>query len=169
MSNLPPGTANNAPGQPLSASLRRIVIDAVLEAQRRNAALVEAEHLLLALTVAAESPARQALEQAGVDTATVESALITERARSLRAVGCDAEYADPAITAPRVARPRWGASAKDALTRTNRVAGAHRRQRSNDVDLLAALFSLELGTLPRALELAGIDRQAIVAAALRAR
>ena len=167
MSSLPPGTANHAPGQPLSTALRRIVLDAVTEAQRRNAALVEAEHLLLALTAADDSPARRVLSEAGLDTAGVESALAQERARSLRAVGCDPDAVEPVITAPRVTRPRWGASAKDALIRANRAAGAQRRQRSTDIDLLVGLFALELGTLPRALELAGTDCQGIVATALR--
>lgn len=169
MSNPPPAIANHAPGQPLSPTLRRIVVDAVAEAQRRNSSLVEAEHLLLALTRAENSPVHNVLAEAGLNTEKVETALAAERVRSLVAVGWDTGWVEPRVAAPRVARPRWGASAKDALTRANRAAGAQRRQRSTDVDLLAGLFALELGTLPRALELAGVDRSALLAVALRSR
>ncbi|WP_025158586.1 Clp protease N-terminal domain-containing protein [Leifsonia aquatica] len=168
MSEIPPGTANNAPGQPLSRAMREVVVRSVVEAQHRNAPLVEAEHLLLALTRDTESPVHDVLVSAGLDTAGVEAALQAERELSLRAAGVTPP--DPArlVASPRVARPRWGASAKDALSRAHRVAAAQRRQRSAHADLLAALLGLDLGTVPRALELAGIDRAALLAGALRA-
>jgi hypothetical protein len=52
--------------------------------------------------------------------------------------------------------------------RAHRVTVARRRQRAAEVDLLAALFGLELGTVPRALTLAGVDRDAVLTRALRA-
>jgi ATP-dependent Clp protease ATP-binding subunit ClpA len=167
MSEIPPGTASNAPGQPLSRQLRGVVIRSVIEAQHRNASLVEAEHLLLALAREGTEPVRAALADAGLDPAGVEAALAAERTVGLRAAGVVPPAEERLVASPRVARPRWGASAKEALNRAHRVAGAHRRQRMAETDLLAALFGLELGTVPRALTLAGVDRPAVLAAVQR--
>jgi ATP-dependent Clp protease ATP-binding subunit ClpA len=168
MSEIPPGTANNAPGQPLSRQLRGVVIQSVVEAQHRSAPLVEAEHLLLALSREGTEPVRTALGAAGLDPSGVEAALAAERAASLRVAGVTPPTDGSLVASPRVARPRWGASAKEALNRAHRVAQANRRQRMAEADLLTALFGLELGTVPRALTLAGVDRPAILAAARRA-
>ncbi|MCI0156177.1 hypothetical protein KNO15_05645 [Leifsonia shinshuensis] len=164
MSDTPPGTANNAPGQPLSKAVRAVVVASVTEAQRRNSTLVEAEHLLLALSRDGSSPVRDVLASAGLDPAGVEAALLAEREASLRVAGVEPLGEERLVASPRVARPRWGASAKEALTRAHRVASAHRRQRSGEADLLTAILGLELGTVPRALILAGVDRPAVVAA-----
>lgn len=164
MSDIPPGTASNAPGQPLSKAVRSVVIASVAEAQRRNSTLVEAEHLLLALSRDGSSPVRDALASAGLDPAGVEAALLAEREASLRVAGVEPLGEERLVASPRVARPRWGASAKEALTRAHRVASANRRQRSGEADLLTAILGLELGTVPRALILAGVDRPAVVAA-----
>lgn len=167
MSEISPGTANNTPGQPLSRAMRELVTRAIVEAQQRNAQLVEAEHLFLALA-RSESPVQSALADAGLDASRVEAALASERELSLRVAGVTHLDGDRLSAAQRIARPRWGASAKDALSRAHRVAAAQRRQRSAEIDLLAALFALELGTVPRALALAGVDKQAVLAAARRA-
>ncbi len=164
MSELPPGTANNAPGQPLSKAVRSVVIASVTEAQRRNSTLVEAEHLLLALSRDGSSPIRHVLADAGLDPSGLEAALLAEREASLRVAGVEPLGEERLVASPRVARPRWGASAKEALSRAHRVASAHHRQRSGEADLVTAILGLELGTVPRALVLAGVDRPAVVAA-----
>lgn len=168
MSDHSTAAANNTPGQPHSRAVRDVVVRAVAEAQRRNAALVEAEHLLIALTRGDGSSVQSVLAEAGLDTAGVESALAAEREASLRVAGVTPPPAERLVASPRVVRPRWGASAKDALTRAHRAAAAQRRQRSGELDLLAGLFALELGTLPRALTLAGVDRPALLASVRRA-
>ena len=157
-------TANNAPGQPLSKAVRSVVIASVTEAQRRNSTLVEAEHLLLALSRDGSSPIRDVLADAGLDPAGLEAALLAEREASLRVAGVEPLGEERLVASPRVARPRWGASAKEALSRAHRVASANRRQRSGEADLVTAILGLELGTVPRALLIAGVDRPAVVAA-----
>lgn len=164
MSELPPGTANNAPGQPLSKALRTVVVASVTEAQRRNSTMVEAEHLLLALSRDGSGAVRDALAEAGLDPTGLEAALLAEREASLRVAGVEPLGEERLVASPRVARPRWGASAKEALSRAHKVASAHRRQRSGEADLVTAILGLELGTVPRALLLAGVDRPAVVAA-----
>lgn len=169
MSETPSGAPANLPAQPLSRALRPIIIRSVTEAQLHNASLVEAEHLLLALSREGSSPIRSALATAGLDPDGLDAALTAERAASLRVAGVTQPPASWLAAAPRVTRPRWGTSARDVLTRAHRMASAnHRRQGMAELDLLTALLGLELGTVPRALTLAGVDRRALLAAATAA-
>lgn len=168
MSDTHQGTNANLPGQPLSRVVRQIVIHSITEAQLRNSGLVEAEHLLLALSREGSPSIRSALEDAGLDPDGLSTALDAERAASLRVAGVTPVPPERLRSSPRVIRPRWGASFKDALARAHRVGAANRRQRMGELDLLTALLGLELGTVARALTLAGVDRQAVLALARRA-
>jgi hypothetical protein len=49
------------------------------------------------------------------------------------------------------------------LVRAHKSAAATRRSRTAETDLLDAILGLDLGTVPRALDLAGVDRAAILA------
>jgi hypothetical protein len=140
----------------------------VTEAQQRSAVAVEAEHLLLALSREGSLPVRSVLAGGGLDPDGLEAALTAERAASLRVAGVTLPGAERLAAAPRLTRPRWGASAREALVRAHRVAAADRRQRSGELDLLAAILGLELGTVPRLLTLAGVDRPGLLASARRA-
>jgi ATP-dependent Clp protease ATP-binding subunit ClpA len=153
-------------GQRLSRAFRALIVAAIDEARRRNTALVEAEHLLLALTVDADAPTRTVLLRAGLDHDGVEAALRAERAAGLRAAGVDPVPEERLLASPRVGRPRWGTSAREVLVRAHRVSVLRGRAASTTPgDVLAALAGLELGTVPRALELAGVDRSALAEAA----
>ncbi|MFF1572935.1 Clp protease N-terminal domain-containing protein [Leifsonia sp. NPDC058292] len=147
--------------QPLSRALRSVVIGSVAEAQRRNAPTVEAEHLLLALSLETGTPAAAALDAAGLDHAGVERMLRAERETSLRTAGVEPVPEERLAAAPRPARPRWGASARDVLVRAHRASARSHRSRTAETDLLVALLQLELGTVPRAFTLAGVDRASI--------
>jgi ATP-dependent Clp protease ATP-binding subunit ClpA len=147
----------------LSRSLRAIVIRSVTEAQQRGASLVEAEHMLLALSLEKGTPAAAALEASGLDHAGIDAALRAERDASLRVAGVEPISEERLRAAPRVTRPRWGTSARDVLVRAHKAAAATQRSRTAETDLLAAILGLDLGTVPRALDLAGVDRAAILA------
>jgi ATP-dependent Clp protease ATP-binding subunit ClpA len=149
----------------LSRALRAIIIRAVSEAQRRGASLVEAEHLLLSLSLETGSPAATALSASGLDHSGIERVLRAEREASLEAAGVVPIAQERLTAAPRVTRPRWGASAREVLIRAHRGAALTRRTRTAETDLLSAILGLELGTVPRALDLAGADRHAILVAA----
>ncbi|MFF1635077.1 Clp protease N-terminal domain-containing protein [Leifsonia sp. NPDC058248] len=149
----------------LSRALRTIIIRAVSEAQRRGASLVEAEHLLLSLSLETGGPTATALSASGLDHAGIERVLRAERERSLEAAGVAPIAEERLAASPRVARPRWGASAREVLVRAHRAAALTRRKRTAEVDLLSGILGLELGTVPRALDLAGVDRHAILVAA----
>ncbi|MDN4615886.1 Clp protease N-terminal domain-containing protein [Leifsonia sp. F6_8S_P_1B] len=153
-------------GQRLSRAFRALVVAAIDEARGRNASLVEAEHLLLALTADPGSPVGPVLRHAGLDRERVEAALRAERAAGLRAAGVEPVPEERLAASPRVGRPRWGTSAREVLVRAHRISLLRgRAAATTPSDVLAALAGLELGTVPRALELAGIDRSALAEAA----
>ena len=149
----------------VSRALRGVIIDAVAEAQRRGAPAVEAEHLLLALSLDTTTPIARGLASVGLDHAGIERALRAERDAALEAAGVAPIPEDRLAAAPRPARPRWGASAREALVGAHRIAARTHRARTAEHDLLDALLRLQLGTVPRAIAIAGIDRQAIIDAA----
>jgi hypothetical protein len=72
----------------------------------------------------------------------------------------------PAATEPNCG-VTFGTSAKAALRRALHAAhdGRRRRGRLDSVDLLIGILGAELGTVPRALAIAGIDRAALIARA----
>jgi ATP-dependent Clp protease ATP-binding subunit ClpA len=146
-------------------TLRPLIIRAVSEAQRRGDSAVEAEHLLLALADDTDKETAATLAAAGLDHAGVIRALRAERVASLESAGVAPVPEERLVSTPRVTRPRWGASARQALVIASRMrTGPEGRRRMAEKDLAIALLDLQLGTVPRALELAGVDRRALVAA-----
>ncbi len=150
-------------------NLRATFMGAAVEAQRRGLDVAEAEHLLLALSAEALSPAGRLLAEVGLDHAGVTQALLVERERSLQVAGVDPSAA-AGLTATRLppSRPRWGASIREAILRSAKVArtsGRRERRLWRQTDLLLGLLSLDIGTVPRALAYAGIDKEALAARA----
>ena len=145
-------------------TLRPIILRAVSEAQRRGDSAVEAEHLLLALADDSDREPAATLAAVGLDHAGVIRALRAERSASLEAAGVTPVPEERLASTVRVTRPRWGASARRAMIVASRMrTGPERRRRMAEKDLAIALLDLHLGTVPRALELAGIDRTALIA------
>jgi ATP-dependent Clp protease ATP-binding subunit ClpA len=146
-------------------TLRPIIARAVSEAQRRGDSAVEAEHLLLALADDSDREPAATLAAAGLDHAGVVRILRAERVASLEAAGVTPVPEERLVSTVRVTRPRWGASARQTLVAAaHRRTGADRQRRMAEKDLAIALLDLSLGTVPRALVLAGIDREALVEA-----
>ena len=145
--------------QVFAGSVRGIALAAVVEAQRQGLSIVEAEHILLALAGDRHSAPGRFLEEHGLDHAAWLVAIRVERERSLQAVGVSPR--DPKdLAATRIQRPRWGASARSAFDRAQKIASRHRgHHRMDGFDLLYGILGLELGTVPRALAFAGIDRE----------
>jgi hypothetical protein len=132
----------------LPLELRAIGQRAIAEAVRRGSKTVEAEHVLLA--IAADDVIL------GLDHAVLDAALDRERARSLAFAGIADLH--PQSTG-RDGKPGWGASIRELLRASDkpaeRNATALRRQ------LAIGILGAELGTVPRALAIAGIDRDAL--------
>ena len=138
--------------------------DAVTEASRiardMGATTIEAEHLLLAVTNT-DAPAARVLHDAGLDDDGLRAALASETTRSLAAVGVsvDAMHFSPFVKAP-----KFGSSAKLVLERALKVAIARRDKHIGAEHLALAALQPAVGTVPRALDQAGVDRAALISA-----
>ena len=135
------------------------------EARADGARFVEAEHVLLALA-ASDTDAGKVLIEAGLDRARLAAALREERRQSLAFAGVGNAVLTPA--AAESDRPvTFGTTAKAALARALHASHRERsrRERLDSVNFLVGILSAELGTVPRALALAGVDRSALVARA----
>lgn len=158
-----PGPVDGA----MDVGLKQVVLRTIDEAARRGAANVEAEHMLLVIS-AGDDVAARTLAEFGLDHAAVEAALDAERSRALEVAGV-APIAEDRLRSTRRTRPGWGASLRDALRRadfrTNRARGRTREEREQ-LAIAAALRGVllaDLGTVPRALAYAGVDRRALIA------
>jgi ATP-dependent Clp protease ATP-binding subunit ClpA len=137
-----------------------------IEAKRDGAKAIEAEHMLLALTTSTDGDAAKLLHEAGVDHQRLASALQEERRRTLAFAGMKAPDLKLAEATELESSLSLGTSAKAAVKRA--VIGArHERHRVHlrSTDLLAGILAAELGTVPRALAIAGIDRVALASRA----
>lgn len=148
--------------------VRRVVLRAAEEeAQELASATVEAEHLLLALTADEDSSVGRLLAGSGLDRDGLHAALERETERSLAAVGVSlTDFGPLGPTAPR-RQPRFASSSKAALERTLHVAVAHKDRRITSAHLLVGILRADIGTVPRALAAAEVDRVELLARAER--
>jgi len=140
-------------------ALRRIANRAILEASRLSSPNVEAEHVLLALASEASGATTRTMVDEGLSYQAIDDALRREHEQSLRAAGIEPVDESRLVSTRRRGRPGWGASAKEAFTRASHGAGRGRsRHRIQEFDLLLGVLQANLGTVPRALQIAGFDR-----------
>ena len=137
---------------------REAVTEASHIARDMGATTIEAEHLLLAVT-ATDTRAARVLRAAGLDEEGLREALLAETTRSLAAVGVTV---DALSFSPFVQTPKFGSSAKLALERALKVALARGDKRIEAEHITLAALQPAVGTVPRALECAGVDRAALV-------
>ncbi len=129
---------------------RRVVLRAAdVEAAALGASAIEAEHLLLALS-----------ETIGVEHDTLVDALEAETAASLDAVGVSLRPPPPGRHRRRF---RMATSAKVAMHRAVQAAVATKDLEITPKHLALGVLKAEVGTVPRALALAGLGREALAA------
>lgn len=152
-----------------AADARRVVMRAAEEeSQELGSSTIEAEHLLLAIAGDEHSPAGRLLADSGLDPDGVHLALDRESERSLASVGVKtSDFHLPSRPSPARRKPRLSASAKLALERTARHAVARRARHITAADLLVGILRADLGTVPRMLAVAEIDRVALLTQAQR--
>ncbi|MFI5892328.1 Clp protease N-terminal domain-containing protein [Actinoplanes sp. NPDC051513] len=139
----------------------RILDAAAAEATADGSAAVEAQHLLLAIA----GEGSPALEAAGLDRPALRRALEQEFTRSLATAGVRVPGGLPRSTPDPARTHSIGASAKVAIERSFDLVERKRDIRPGH--LLLGVIQAELGTVPRALALAGVDRAALRERALR--
>lgn len=128
-----------------------------VEAQAAGSATIEAEHLLLAVAAEQESTTRRLLSSAGLDHRTIRDALDREFRRGLDVAGVS--YSEGCLPGPRSTRERpstVGESAKLAIDRG--IAAVGDRKDLRPAHVLLGILQLKVGTVPRALALAGVDQ-----------
>ena len=94
----------------------------------------------------------------GLDHETLSEALARETERSLAAVGVTA---DTPSFSPYTGSPKLATSAKVALEQALRVAVARRDKHIGARHLALAILKPDHGTVPRALGIAGVDRETL--------
>jgi D-alanyl-D-alanine carboxypeptidase len=134
--------------------LRTILEQAEREARLAGSASVEAEHLLLAIAAQPETPAAQVLVSVGLDRGAICRALEREFEHSLSVAGVSPAAFDLARSSHAPERKaELGVSVRHALER-----GLTGVRNLRPLHLLLGILRAQIGTVPRALALAGVDR-----------
>ncbi|MEU4331524.1 Clp protease N-terminal domain-containing protein [Nonomuraea dietziae] len=137
--------------------LHTIITEGAVEAQRHGSPTVEAQHLLLAVAVQEGTAPQRLLASAGLDHQAVLAALDREFDHSLSAVGVSrASFGLSRSSTPVNRTPTMGATAKLALERG--FAAGPRKKDLRPAHVLLGILQAEVGTVPRAMALAGVDR-----------
>jgi D-alanyl-D-alanine carboxypeptidase len=151
---------------PFDVYLHAVLMRAGHEAREDGSPAVEAGHLLLAIAGEPHAGTRPVLEPAGLDRDAVRAALDREFEHSLSAVGVSRAAHTLPRPSGRPAHPDMGTSAKLALERG--FAAVPRKKDLRPGHLLLGVLLAEVGPVPRALALAGVDRAALLAAVRQA-
>ena len=147
--------------------LAAVLDQAGREARDDGSSMVEAHHVLLAIAGSGEPSTGRLLSSVGLDQGTIRDALGREFEQSLAAAGVSLGRADvPRPDRTREPSPPLGSSVKLALERGLGATG--RRRDLRPAHLLMGIVQAQVGTVPRALALAGVDRATLVERTRRA-
>ncbi|MEV0382182.1 Clp protease N-terminal domain-containing protein [Nonomuraea sp. NPDC050643] len=147
--------------------LQAVMEQGEAEARADGSAAVEACHLLLAIAAQAGTAAHTVLTASGLDRRAIREALDREFEHSLSAAGVSLSAFDlPRPSADPGRHPGVGASSRLALERG--LANAERKKDLRPAHLLLGVLEAEVGTVPRALTLAGVEREELMRQARQA-
>jgi ATP-dependent Clp protease ATP-binding subunit ClpA len=131
------------------------------EARAVGSPSVGAEHVLLAIAAHKGTEAQRILATAGLDHAAVLEALDREFEESLAGAGVSlSAFGLPPALRRHEGAPRWGTSFKLAVQRAPRSGPGERLDATR---LLLGILRAQVGIVPRALSLAGVDRVGLAA------
>ena len=145
----------------LAPDARSLFKSAEVEARTSRSAVVEAEHLLLAMSARPDTDAGHVLASVGLTHDTIEQALDQEFGASLAVAGVSVLAKDlgrPSPEPPR--RLRLSASFKSAMERS--VSAAKGSRQIRPAHLLLGLLGAQVGTVPRTLHFAGVSQTELV-------
>ncbi|MEW1837597.1 Clp protease N-terminal domain-containing protein [Nonomuraea angiospora] len=140
--------------------IQAVILHGESEARQDGSAAIEAHHLLLGIAAQEGTAAREVLTSAGLDRQAIRDALDREFEHSLGTAGVSlASFGLPAPTPDPDRRVSLGASGRLCLERGFARAKGKRDLRPGH--LVLGILEAEVGTVPRALTLAGVDRAAL--------
>jgi D-alanyl-D-alanine carboxypeptidase len=142
-----------------------VVRQFVAEAKQDTAKFIEAEHMLLALATNAGSDACSLLNESGLTYQQLISALREERRRTLAFAGVEPLDERQTAATELERQLTLGTSAKVAIKRALLASHDLRSHRPHidSTGLLLGILQAELGTVPRTLAIAGVDRAVLMA------
>ncbi|TMR20608.1 Clp protease [Nonomuraea turkmeniaca] len=144
--------------------INAIIVGGGAEALEDGSAAIEAHHLLLAIAAHEGTAAHRVLLAAGLGRQAIREALDREFEHSLSAVGVSVASFDlPEPSRDPKRAPKIGASARLAFERG--FAASTGKKDLRPAHLLLGLLDTHIGTVPRALALAGVDRADLMARA----
>ena len=144
--------------------LKTIIEQGTNEARNDRAETVEAQHLLLAIATEPKTVPFDTLADAGLHYQALRAALDREFAHSLESAGVSiASFQMPPASIEPSRSPDLGQTAKLAIERGMKSA---RRGDPEPSHLLLGILQAEVGTVPRALALAGVDRAELISRVL---
>lgn len=142
--------------------MNAIILRGEEEAKADGSAAIEAHHLLLGIAAEQDAATHEVLTAVGLDRQAIRDALDKEFEQSLGAAGVSlADFDLPRASAPAERRIQLAASAKLAFDRA--ISHAPRKKDLQPTTLLLGIVQAQVGTVPRALALAGIDRADLIA------
>ncbi|WP_194819210.1 Clp protease N-terminal domain-containing protein [Nocardia sp. XZ_19_385] len=128
------------------------------EARQDGSATIEAQHLLLAIAAQDGTAPQRLLAEAGLDAQAIRDALDREFEQSLAIAGVSiTNLPEPSRYSTKA--PSVGATGKLAL---ERMTTTYPKRELRQANLLLGILQAEVGTVPRALTLAGANRVALV-------
>jgi ATP-dependent Clp protease ATP-binding subunit ClpA len=128
---------------------KEVVVAAEEQARSLGSSSIEAEHLLLAYAAAAPRPA--------LDRERLLSALEADFESSLRAAGVSEETIAAAPPPSPTGKPGFGTSSKAALENAFRAAKERGDRRIEARHVALGVLAARRGTVPRALQAAGLE------------
>jgi ATP-dependent Clp protease ATP-binding subunit ClpA len=140
----------------LAPDARALFASAEAEARAARSPVVEAQHLLLAMSARPDTDAGHVLAAAGLTHDVLARALDHEFESSLASAGVTVVVDDLGRPSPEPSRRlRLSASFKAAMQRS--VTAARGSRQIRPAHLLLGVLGAQAGTVPRALQLAGVD------------
>lgn len=131
------------------------------EAHADASATIEAEHLLLAMAAQSTTDVGEFLEHVGLGHGSLRAALERESDHALKSVGIALDPSEKPRPKPSGARSASDVGSSFRLALERGFEGVRGKPRPAHV--LLGVLEAELGRVPRALALAGVDRAALVA------
>lgn len=152
-------------------TINKLMTGAEAEARHAGESIPGAEHLLLSALALPDGSARRAFERVEADPDQLRTAIATQHADALSAIGIEppddaALDAEAATDTTAATGPfRSNASARSAFQAASEMARSTKRTQLLGAHVVAAVAQMEHGTAARALTVMGIDRSALAAAA----